>query len=341
SDATHRTGDVENGALTTEGAARDPAPTETAAPGGTGTQRHTLHLRHLRRRHRRARPVPRLGSGEGDVAPPGETASGEQPPGALNEATAIGEPTAGETTPVHRRHRRRRTRYPLVERAPRAEGEPAVADGTSKEARAEAPTRPLGTRPPRSRNRRRRRPPSAAAANGAAVTGDASPHRERAERSRDHPSGHPPRDRERERGARDGAGRSDRRDDQRGGQRSGQRGNQRDRGRRGPPRRGRGLPERKAQPKLYSFDSIVDRGFEDVEEDGETKRVHWTIVKRTTADQISRKPISAVYVLQREGNDSEFPNLGAARSAVNKTIVHPEKLTRSKEEYAAEKSAKR
>src|SRR5205085_7095615 len=99
SDATHRTGDVENGALTTEGAARDPAPTETAAPGGTGTQRHTLHLRHLRRRHRRARPVPRLGSGEGDVAPPGETASGEQPPGALNEATAIGEPTPGETTP--------------------------------------------------------------------------------------------------------------------------------------------------------------------------------------------------------------------------------------------------
>jgi hypothetical protein len=93
--------------------------------------------------------------------------------------------------------------------------------------------------------------------------------------------------------------------------------------------------------KLYSFDSVVDRGFDDVEEEAGTRRVHWTILKRTTADQISRKPVSAVYVLQRDGNDSEFPNLGAARSAVNKTIVHPEKLTRSKEEYAAEKSGKR
>jgi hypothetical protein len=101
------------------------------------------------------------------------------------------------------------------------------------------------------------------------------------------------------------------------------------------------MPERKPPAKLYSFDSVVDRGFEDLEEESGTRRVHWTIVKRTTADQISRKPISAVYVLQREGDDAEFPNLGAARSAVNKTIVHPEKLTRSKEEYAAEKSGKK
>lgn len=101
------------------------------------------------------------------------------------------------------------------------------------------------------------------------------------------------------------------------------------------------MAERKAPPKLYSVDSVVDRGFDDVEEEAGVRRVHWTIVKRTTADQISRKPISALYVLQRDGNDTEFPSLGAARSAVNKTIVHPEKLTRSKEEYAAEKSAKR
>jgi hypothetical protein len=89
---------------------------------------------------------------------------------------------------------------------------------------------------------------------------------------------------------------------------------------------------------------MVDRGFEDVPDEAEdsgSRRVHWTIVKRTTADQISRKALSAVYVLQRDGSDTEFPNLGAARSAVNKTIVHPEKLTRSKEEYAAEKNAKR
>jgi hypothetical protein len=88
------------------------------------------------------------------------------------------------------------------------------------------------------------------------------------------------------------------------------------------------------------MDSVVDRGFEDVEGEGEPRRVHWTIVKRTVADQITRKPMSMSYVLQRDGNDSEFPSLGAARSAVNKTIVHPEKLTRSKEEHAAERGKK-
>jgi hypothetical protein len=83
---------------------------------------------------------------------------------------------------------------------------------------------------------------------------------------------------------------------------------------------------------------VVDRGFDDVEdEDAGTRRVHWTILKRTTADQVSRKALAAVYVLQRDGVDTEFANLGAARNAVNKTIVHPEKLTRSKAEYAAEK----
>jgi len=86
---------------------------------------------------------------------------------------------------------------------------------------------------------------------------------------------------------------------------------------------------------------VVDRGFEDIEEETGERRVHWTIVKRTTADQISRKPVSFLYVLQRDGADSEFPSLGAARNEVNKTIVHPEKLTRSKAEYAAEKSEKR
>jgi hypothetical protein len=44
-------------------------------------------------------------------------------------------------------------------------------------------------------------------------------------------------------------------------------------------------------------------------------------------------------VLQRDGVDGEFPSLGAARDAVNKTIVHPEKLTRSKAEHAAERGA--
>jgi hypothetical protein len=85
------------------------------------------------------------------------------------------------------------------------------------------------------------------------------------------------------------------------------------------------------------MDSIVDRGFDDVEDEEGARRVSWTIVKRTTADQLSRKATATSYVLQRDGVDSEFPSLGAARTAVNKTIVHPEKLTRSKAEHVSAK----
>jgi hypothetical protein len=113
--------------------------------------------------------------------------------------------------------------------------------------------------------------------------------------------------------------------------------NDRDGPRRADGRGRSGEGARRPERKLYSFDSVVDRGFDDVEEESGTRRVHWTIVKRTVADQVSCKAMSAIYVVQRDGADSEFPSLGAARSAVNKTIVHPEKLTRSKAEYAAEK----
>ena len=105
-------------------------------------------------------------------------------------------------------------------------------------------------------------------------------------------------------------------------------------------RRGREAPLKKPEQRLYALESVIDRGFEDVVDDaGESapRRVHWTIIKRTVADQKSGKPMSAVYVLQREGVDAEYPNLGAARAAVNKTIVHPEKLTMSKAEHAAAK----
>ena len=88
---------------------------------------------------------------------------------------------------------------------------------------------------------------------------------------------------------------------------------------------------------------MVDRGFEDVADEAEdsgTRRVHWTIVKRSVADQKSGKAMSTTYVLQREGGETEFPNLGAARAAANKTIVHPEKLTMSKAEHVAAKNSK-
>ena len=97
---------------------------------------------------------------------------------------------------------------------------------------------------------------------------------------------------------------------------------------------------RRIEQKLYALESVVDRGFEDVadpSDENATLRIHWTIIKRTVADQKSGKPMSSSYILQREGADSEFPNLGAARLAVNKTIVHPEKLTLSKAEHAAAK----
>jgi hypothetical protein len=104
-------------------------------------------------------------------------------------------------------------------------------------------------------------------------------------------------------------------------------------------RRRRNEPEKRPEQRLYALESVVDRGFEDVpdETDNATRRVHWTITKRTVADQQSGKPISATYVLKRDEVDKEFPSLGTARAAANKTIVHPEKLTLSKAEHAAAK----
>ena len=110
-----------------------------------------------------------------------------------------------------------------------------------------------------------------------------------------------------------------------------------------PPGRGREAPLKKPEQKLYALESVVDRGFEDVADDsneGGTRRVHRTILKRTVADQKSGKAMSASYVLQREGVEAEFPNLGAARATVNKTIVHPEKLTLSKAEHVAAKGSR-
>jgi hypothetical protein len=103
------------------------------------------------------------------------------------------------------------------------------------------------------------------------------------------------------------------------------------------------MAPRRVEQKLYALESMVDRGFEDIDGEGDgdadaTRRVHWTIVKRTVADQKSGRPMSATYVLQREGTETDFPNLGAARAAANKTIVHPEKLTLSKAEHAAAKN---
>ncbi|MGH7117249.1 MAG: hypothetical protein ACREE9_22495, partial [Stellaceae bacterium] len=107
------------------------------------------------------------------------------------------------------------------------------------------------------------------------------------------------------------------------------------------PGRGRDASPNRPSQKLYTLESMVDRGFEDIADDGgenPPRRVHWTILKRSIADQNSGKPMSTAYVLQREGAETEFANLGAARAAANKTIIHPEKLTLSKAEHVAAKN---
>lgn len=101
---------------------------------------------------------------------------------------------------------------------------------------------------------------------------------------------------------------------------------------------------KKPEPKIYHLETIVDRGFEDVPDpatEGATRRVDWTILKRTTADQRAARTLSATYVVRRDGVDTEFPQLSAARTAVNKSISHPEKLTLSKADHAAAKGAKK
>jgi hypothetical protein len=213
------------------------------------------------------------------------------------------------------RRRRRRRRPPQF-------GGAADNTGTA-EAPADGGAAPAAADPNRRPSRRRVRRPRTD--RPAAEAGSAAPQEARPERDRRATGGRGPRegDRRREGPGRDGPGnRQDRRDGRDG---------------RG---RGRGDGPKRIERKLYSFDSIVDRGFEDVEEEAGTRRVHWTIVKRTVADQVSRKPMSQSYVLQRDGADSEFPNLGAARDAVNKKIVHPEKLTLSKAEHVAQKSGR-
>jgi hypothetical protein len=173
--------------------------------------------------------------------------------------------------------------------------------------------RPRGDRPPRHRPRRH---------------GGQGDERERDERRRD------------QRGASTGGNREAR-------ARGPRRPHQKD-GARGPKHRGqgreRGDHRKKPEPKLYRLESIVDRGFEDVADpatEGATRRVDWIILKRTTADQRTARALSAVYVLRRDGNDTEFAHLSAARAAVNKTIAHPEKLTLSKADHAAAKAGKK
>ncbi len=281
--------------------------TVEAAPAPRPLGENTLRLRTRPPRRRRRPPAAKpTGEGSDGVAPVDEAADSESAAAPAAPEDTAGAPTQGprlgpDGQPLRRRRRRRRP--PQLGGA----GEQAP-DVPAKEAAARPARDP--NRPPRRRTRR---------SAGDQPAGD-GPSAARPSRDRRTAGEHAPRegDRRRDRG--------DRRDS-----------------RDSRERRGRGGRDDRPRPverKLYAIDSVVDRGFEDVDEEAGTRRVHWTIVKRTVADQITRKPMSQNYVLQRDGVDSEFPSLGAARDAVNKKIVHPEKLTLSKAEHAAQKSGR-
>ena len=302
-----------------------------------------------RRRRRRRRPPRPIDPAQTTASPQSQA----EPPATTADATQTGDPPDVSPGAAGPRRRRRRRRGP-----PREPGATRIAaDGgiEAAESALEAPPDVAGTgdgdpRPgqpqgqPQAR-RRRRRPPRIAQT-GAGEGESASPARGRrtgAPQYRSAPY----------RGSQNPAARNRREGDQRSPERAPARDDQRPadrraRGNRPPgrndrrPTRDRDAQRKRPEPRLYALEAIVDRGFEDVVDAAEntlTRRVHWTIVKRTVADQESGKPISATYVLKRDGVDTEFPGLAAARSAANKTIVHPEKLTMSKAEHAAEHAA--
>jgi hypothetical protein len=310
-------------------------------------------------------------------APPVDAAhesEGRMEPGAPAAGPAPDMPQIARSADQPRRRRRRRRRPRLdpagADRAapaespaapPQALGHQAAAEGSptvpAEEAASPQPT--PGT-PPRKRRRRRRRPPPegsavqaaagepTAALSGAAVqpsstTERKEPRRSRAPRRPDGPHRTSREERPRERNNRREQSSGPRADADRGA-----RGKRDKRSGRGPTDRARHRDREEARnkpaPKLHHLETVVDRGFEDVPDpatEGATRRADWTILKRTTADQRTARAVSMIYVLRRDGVETEFAQLSAARAAVNKVITHPEKMTTSKADHAAARGAKK
>jgi hypothetical protein len=300
--------------------ANETAPEETLSAGGEvqdtqvdsqGDAQPPKPRRHRRRRRGPPRDVSQQSPLSADV-PVDESGQPDPKTVTPGEDATQAQPApgvAGEPTRPRRRRRRPARRPGPMEQTDSGgqtqSGSVAITDGTFQ-SQPGTVGRPWPNRP---RNRRPRDPVARAGGNG------------------------PRQPRERAAGPPDAVvrGRRDQGSDTRGRQD------------RRSPGRSREAPLKKLEQKLYALESVVDRGFEDVADDsneGSTRRVHWTILKRTVADQKSGKAMSASYVLQREGVEAEFPNLGAARAAVNKTIVHPEKLTLSKAEHVAAKGSR-
>jgi hypothetical protein len=295
---------------------------------------------------------------------------GQPKPAASAETPGQGTPRASPNSDQqHRRRRRRRRHRPRIDSTTAALGEGSVAaeKSSAQQAGADAlsitPTAPAAPtqqptgNAPRKRRRRHRGPRSGkSGAVGAtsdpmsARSGDAVPEsapieptepRRGQEHRREGRRHRAPRDKQFDRQDR-GKQPDDLRKGENRGARIGKPRDMRD-ARRGRDR-DRNDSRKKPEPKIYRLEAIVDRGFEDVPDpttEGATRRVDWTILKRTTADQRTARTLSAIYVVQRDGIDTEFPHLSAARAAVNKSINHPEKLTLSKADHAAAKGAKK
>ena len=304
-------------------APQQPAAAEAGRPlGGESPAAGDQPQRRRRRRRRRRRPRPDGVAATGPT-PPAESAdaaqtASAQPAAVEGAVTAAPEPAApmpSATPDAPRKGRRRRRRRPRQDGGVAATGHDPMSAAPGAAAPATAATEAREPRHERHRGRRHRS--------------------SREERPRGDERGREQAREPRLREARDARGRdADRPRHKRGA------GGPKDR-RHGPDR---GDFRRKPEPKLYRLESIVDRGFEDVADpatEGTTRRVDWTILKRTTADQRTARALSAIYVLRRDGTDAEFAHLSAARAAVNKTITHPEKLTASKAEHAKAKDAKR
>ncbi len=349
------------------------APAEPTSESTTAAAGDAPHKRRRRRRRKGPRPEGAPGeaaaSGEGDASAHIETENTlHLPEGAATVPSEGGEVAAAGEGPKRKRRRRRRKPRPEGAAVPLLDenGQPIVTVSGEGATDAEgAPAVPRAPRPPGSRPPRRRRLRQDGETAASAGTGETAPrqvmgpflpraHRPRGEGA---PEGQrPPRERKPrgDRPPRDRAAAGDRPPRERGpGDRGPSDRGPNDRGPRDRDRRpgggggkfgkggGRGDARNDRPPqKLYTMESVVDRGFDEVpdaENEGVTKRSDWSIVKRTVADQRAAKAVSAMYVLKREGGDTEFGNLAAARAAVNKTIVHPEKLTKAKGDYGSTK----
>jgi hypothetical protein len=327
-----------------------PPSSETPAgpPGDAGPRRHRRRHRGTRREAATAVDVSAAQSAPDTASSPVEPepkAAGNGAPRGIS--TSDSEPH-GPDRPIRPSRRRRRRPPPAATSAGEAGAELPAAEvmfadhetpqGGAPPSPPAGDKEPRGPRHPHSRGRRRRPMRSLdATARGERQVKGGSPSQDTS-RTPDRGSPSPePRNRRANAERPPQRGRDDRERGPR---------DRRPPGRNAPGRferqrgRDRAAPQKLAEPRLYGLESVVDRGFEDVADTGDvdaTRRVYWTILKRTVADQHTGKPISATYVLQRDGIDTEFSNLGTARAAANKTIVHPEKLTLSKAEHAAAK----